>query len=131
MAQAYLLNKIINVLGLSVKKREVLSDDGYSTIFTTILWKYYKICEWCTTKAMLTTTRGGASYGYQKIKCLQTLEWWDTNLTLRGKHMVLADIDATMITYCIDEAKLDYDNGNKEPDIKKPYKFSYFKWVAW
>ena len=63
MAQAYLLNTITNVLGLSSKQREVLSNDGYDRIFNIIHWKYYEILEWCATKSKLTTTRRGASYG--------------------------------------------------------------------
>ena len=56
---------------------------------------------------------------------------WDIDLTLRGKHIVLDNFDATMMAYCIDEAKLDYKDGKKEPDTKKPNKFSHRKWVAW
>ena len=36
MSQADFLNTIINALGLSVKQRAVLSDDGYYTIYTII-----------------------------------------------------------------------------------------------
>ena len=57
MTQAYFLNTITNVLGLSVKKQKVLPDDGYDTIFTIIHWKYDKIREWCTTKYKLKATR--------------------------------------------------------------------------
>ena len=46
MAQAGLLNKITNILGLSVNQREVLSDDIYDIISTIIHWKYEDICEW-------------------------------------------------------------------------------------
>ena len=70
MSQAHLFNTITNVLGLSVKQREVLSDDGYETMSTIIHWKYDEIREWCTTKSKLKTTRGGASYGYQKNQVL-------------------------------------------------------------
>ena len=111
MTQPDFLNTITNVLGLSVKKREVLNDDRYKTIFT---WKYSWVI---TTKSTLTTNRGGASYGDRKIKCLQALAWWDTNLTLRSKQIVLADFDATMMVDCIDEAKLDYKDGKKGLDI--------------
>ena len=107
MSQADLLNTFTNVLGLSVKQCEVLFADGNDTISTIINWKYDKMCEWCTTKSKLTTFRGGASYGDRKIKCLEVLAWWDTNLTLRGKHIVLYDFDATMMAACIYEAKLD------------------------
>ena len=85
MAQVDLINKINNILGLSVKQRELLSNEGYDTIFTIIHWKYDTIREWCTTKSKFKTTRGGASYGERKIKCIQALEWWATDFTLRGK----------------------------------------------
>ena len=64
-------------------------------------------------------------------RCLQALACWATNLTLRGKHIVLADFDATMMADCIDEANLNYEDGKKDPDIKKTDKFSHSKWVAW
>ena len=102
MAQADFLNTITNILGLLVNQHEVLSDGGYDTISNIIHWKYDKIHECFTTKSKLKTTRGGASYEYRKTKCLQTLAWWATNLTLRGKQIVLADFDATMAEYCID-----------------------------
>ena len=73
MAQSDFLNTITNVLGLSVKQRGMLSDDGYYTISTIIYWKYDEIREWCTTKYKLKTTMGGTSYGYRKIKCLLAL----------------------------------------------------------
>ena len=56
---------------------------------------------------------------------------WSTDLTLRGKHIVLDDFDATTMVACIYEAKLDYEDGKKNPDIKKPDKFSHIKCVAW
>ena len=75
MTHADFLNTITNVLGLAVKQREVLSDDGYDTISTIIHWNYDKIREWCTTKSKLITTRGGASHGDQRIWFLQALTW--------------------------------------------------------
>ena len=36
MEQAYILNTITNVLGLTVKQRELLSDEIYATISTII-----------------------------------------------------------------------------------------------
>ena len=112
MAQADLLKTITNVLVLSVKQREVSFDDGYDTISNIIHWKYDKIHEW-----KLTTTRGGDYFGERKTKCLQVLAWWANNLTLRGKHIVLANFDATMVTDCIDEAKLDYKDDQKDREI--------------
>ena len=108
MTQADLINTITNVLGLSIKQREVLSDDGYDTIFTIILMKYDKIREWCITKSKLTTTIAGGSYGDKKTKCLQELARWANDLTLRGNYIVLDDFDATTMADCIGESNLDY-----------------------
>ena len=118
-------------MGLSVKQRELLFDDGYDTILTIIHWNYDNIREWCTTKSKLTTTRGGTYYGELKIKYIQALECWATDFSLRGKHIDLADFDATMMSYYIDEAKLHYKDGEKNPDTEKHDNFSHSKWVAW
>ena len=131
ISQAYFLNTITNVLGLSVKQRKVLFDDGYDTISTTIHWKYDRMREWCTTKSNLTTTRGGNSYGDQIIKFLQALAWWATYLILSGKQIFLADFYDTMMEDCIYEAKLYYEDGKKDQDIQKTNKFLHSKCVAW
>ena len=117
MTQADFFDTITNVLGLSVKQREMLSDDWYDTISTIIHWKYYNIREWFTTKSKLKTTRGGASCGYLKIECLRALPWWVTDLALRGKQIILAEFDVTMMADFIDEAKLDYKYRKKDPYI--------------
>ena len=59
------------------------------------------------------------------------MAWWDTNLTIRGKHIDLADFDDTMMEDCIDENKIDYEDGKKDPDTKKPDKFSHSTCIAW
>ena len=32
---------------------------------------------------------------------------------------------------CIDETKLDYEDGKKDPYINKPDELSHSKWLAW
>ena len=130
MAQADLLDTVINILGISVNQREVLSGDVYYTMSTIINWMYEDIRDWCTAKSKLTTTRGGASYGDQKIKFLQALAHWATNFILRCKQIVLDDFYTTIMADFIDEAKLDYEYGKMDPDTGKPDKFSHSKWVA-
>ena len=49
----------------------------------------------------------------------------------RGKHIVLAEFYATLMVDCIDESKLDYEDGNKYPDTEKPDNLSHRKWVSW
>ena len=45
MAQADFLNIVTNSLVLSIRQREVLSDDGYYMTSTIIHWKYNEIRE--------------------------------------------------------------------------------------
>ena len=35
------------------------------------------------------------------------------------------------MSYCIDEAKLEYEDWKKDPHTEKPDNFSHSKWVAW
>ena len=51
-------------------------------------------------------------------------------MTLRGKHIILTDLGVNIMADCIDEAKLDYEYGKKDPYVKKPDKFSHSKWVT-
>ena len=126
-AKADLLNTVTKILGLSVSQSEVLSNGVYDKIYTIIHWKYGQIREWCPTNFKLTTTRGGATCGDTKIKFIHALAWWETNLTLWGKHIDLDDFDTTMMEDCTDEAKFDYKDGKKDPDIEKTENFSHSK----
>ena len=51
-------------------------------------------------------------------------------MNLKGKHIILDDFDATVMVYCIYEAKLDYEDRKKDPDIKKPNNLLRNKWLA-
>ena len=51
-------------------------------------------------------------------------------MTIRDKHIVLVDLDDTMTEDYIDEEKLDYKDGKKDPDTKKTDKFSHIQWVT-
>ena len=48
-------------------------------------------------------------------------------MTLRGKQIVLSDLDATITADSKDEPKLKCEDAKKDIDIKKPDKFSHSK----
>ena len=52
-------------------------------------------------------------------------------MTLRVKHIVVSDFDATVMVDFIYEAKVYYEDGKTDSDIEKPDKFSHKKWVSW
>ena len=115
MAQTDFLNTVINLLVLLVRKCDVLSNDGYDTISHIIHWKYNMVREWFTTKSKLSTTIVGAPYWDIKIKFIKSLELWATDLTLRGEYIDLPNLNAIMMADFIDEEKLDYEDGKKDP----------------
>ena len=71
-----------NTLGLSNTQMRVLSEDGYGTTYTILYWKFTDIRDWCQLKAKLPVSCGGLYSGDRKIKCLQSLACWMTDLTL-------------------------------------------------
>ena len=36
-----------------------------------------------------------------------------------------------MMSDCIDEAKFEYEDGEKDPETEKPDNFSHIKWLSW
>ena len=52
----------------------------------------------------------GVSYGDRKIKYLQALAWWVTDLTLRGKIIDLNHFKTGIISDSIDESRIDFED---------------------
>ena len=50
------------------------------------------------------------SYGYRKIKCLQALSWWATDLTLRGKIIDLNHFKTDILADDIDESCINLED---------------------
>ena len=52
----------------------------------------------------------GISYGDGKIKCLQSLAWWVTDLTLRGKIIDLNNFKNDILADAIEESRPDFED---------------------
>ena len=73
------------IIGFTITQVRVLVDDRYDSQESVIYWKFTDIKEWCRLKSKIPARRCGLYYRDRKIKCLQELAWWVTDLTLRGK----------------------------------------------
>ena len=95
-----------DILGFTSTQVRVLVDDGYDSQDSVINWKFTDIKEWCQIKANIPAIRGGVSHRHRKIKCLQALAWWVTDLTLRGKIIDLNKFNTDILAYAIDYYQL-------------------------
>ena len=80
-----------------VSRLGFLVDDGYYSQESVLYWEFSDIKEWCQLKSKIPASRGGVYYGDRKIKYLQALAWWMTDLTLRGKIIDLNNFKTDII----------------------------------
>ena len=74
----------------------------------------------------------GVSYGDRKIKCLQALAWWVTDLTLQGKIIDLNKFKTDILADAIEESRLDFeDTRDGKGELIKNKEFSHEKWTQW
>ena len=128
---AELENLLENTLNFTQRQIEILTEDGYNSIGTLVYWKHKDVREWCELKTKLLANRGGVTYGDRRIKCLQGLAWWATDLTLRGHNINLDDFDNEAMIASVEDAALEYEESSKKSDTEKPEKFSHSDWTVW
>ena len=69
-------------------------------------------------------SRGGVSDGYRKIKCLQALAWWVTDLMLWDKIIDLNKFKTDILAEDIEESRLDFeDTRDRKEELSKPKQF--------
>ena len=66
---------------------------GYNNAESIIHWKFDNNRNWSTDKAKLINDQGRCSYDDRKIKFLQGLVYWITDLSMRVNPIVLTDFD--------------------------------------
>ena len=75
---------------------------------------------------------GGISLGYIKIKCIQSLDLWVMDLTLRGKNIDQTNLKSDILSDVIEEYRLNFEDtedGNRE--LSNPKYFSHEKCNQW
>ena len=83
-------------------------DDGYDSHESVLYWEFTYIKEWRQLKSKIPEINGGLSYGDSKINCLQALDWWVTDVMLRGNIIVINNFRTDIIDDDIDESRLDF-----------------------
>ena len=104
-------------------------DNGYDRKEFVLYCEFTDIKEWYHLKAKIPEIPGGVSYGDSNIKFLQALAWWVTYLTLQGIIIDLNDFKTDMISYAIEESRIDFeDTRDGKGDLIKLKEFSHENW---
>ena len=120
------------ILGFTITQVWFLMDDGYDSQESVLYGKFTDIQEWCQLKSNIPASRGGVSDGYRKIKFLQALAWWVTDLTLRGKIIDLNNFKTDILSDGIEESWIDFeDTRDGKGGLSKPKGSSHEKWAQW
>ena len=105
-------------------------DDGYDSQESVLYWEFIDIKGWCQLKSKIPASRGGVSYGDRKIKFLQALAWWVTDLTLWGKIIDLNNFKTDIISDAIDKSRLEFEyTRDGKGRLSKPKEFSHEHWT--
>ena len=114
------------IIGFNSTQVQVLVDNGYDIQESFLYWKLTYIKEWCQIKSNIPASRGGVSYGDRKVKCLQALAWWVTDLTLQGKIIDLNNFKTDIIADEIEESRIDFEDTRVgKGELSKPKEFSH------
>ena len=82
----YAFTRILqNTLSFTTDQVRILSEEVYDTQYVVLYWQFSEIKEWRQSKANIPVSCGGIYFGARKVKCLQELAWWVTDLMMRGK----------------------------------------------
>ena len=120
------------ILGFNSTQVQVLVVDRYDSQETVLYWKFIDIKEWCHIKAKVPASQDGVYYGYSKVKCLQALDLWVTDLTLRGKITDINNFKTDIISDAIEEQRLYFeDKRYGKGDLRKTKELSHEKWTQW
>ena len=101
------LQGIINFTNTQV---QVLVDSGYDIQYLVLYWKFTDIKDWYQLKPRIPANSGGIYDGDRKIKGLQALDWWVTNLTLQCKNIDLNRFKTETLAYAIEESWIDFED---------------------
>ena len=76
------------VFNLMRNQASKVIDEGYDSLPEFIYWSHEDVKVYCTGKTKLPLTRGGYSFGDHKIKNIQVLTCWATDLHKRGIALI-------------------------------------------
>ena len=102
---------------------------GYNNAESIIHWKFDNNRNWATDKAKLINDQGRCSYDDRKIKFLQGLVYWITDLSMRVNPIVLTDFDHQERDLAMYMACIHNNEGEARQANDKPENFKVNNWT--
>ena len=117
---ATFLNLLTDVLRFGDRQANTLITEGYDSIQELRFWDYDDITTWTANKGKLAVNRGGCVYGDPRVKSLQALAFYATDMHRRGLPLNMAAFtDATLLRYK-EMVRVDRAKKNLKSDVSPP-----------
>ena len=119
-----------DILGFANTQVWILADNGYGSQELVLYWIFTNIKEWRQLKYKTPESHSGVSYVDRKIKWLQALAWWVTDLTVQDKIIDLNNFKTDIFAYAIEDSRVHFeDTGYGKGELSNPKYFSHEKWA--
>ena len=97
------------IIGFTNTQVLVLVEDRYDSQESVLYWKLTDIKYWFQLKAKISASRGEVSHVDRRIKFLQEMAWWVTNLTPQSKIIDLNSFKNDILDDAIEDTWLDFE----------------------
>ena len=120
------------ILGFTNTQVRVLMEDEYDSQDSVMYCKFTDMKELCKLKSKIHASRGGVSYGYRKMKFLQSLDCEVTDFMLRGKIIDLNNFNTDILADSIEESRIDFeDTIDGKGGLSNPKELSHENRAQW
>ena len=127
-AMRLLLEGFYNITRIQATK---VIDEGYDSLTEFIYWYHEDVKAWCTGKTKLSPTRGGCSFGDPKIKNIQALAYWATDLHKRGVAFIPRTFTPDILVEYKKLLRVQQLASKQSSDVEIPKPLQNEKWETW
>jgi hypothetical protein len=111
---------LTTVLRFGDNQADTLITEGYDSLHELRFWGYEDIATWAANKGKITLLRGGCSYGDPRVKGLQALAFYATDMHRRGLPLSLINFNDEMLLKYKEMVRVDRARKGTKSDVSMP-----------
>ena len=111
---------LTTVLRFGDVQANTLIDEGYDALLELRFWGYDDISTWAANKGKITLVRGGCTYGDPRVKGLQALAFYATDMHRRGLPLSLINFNDAMLLKYKEMVRVDRARKTMKSDVSMP-----------
>ena len=111
---------LTDVLRFGDNQATTLIEEGYDSLSELRFWDYGDISSWAANKGKLTLVRGGCNYGDPRVKGLQALAFYATDMHRRGLPLSLVNFNDVLLLKYKEMVRVDRARKATKSDVSMP-----------